>query len=90
MTLEEARIAVVEALNDTAHLFDNSELVGRLRSPEGDVALSELGLDSLDVVEWTVEIDRRTGVSLDPGEVSGVTMLSQVTALVASRAGENG
>ena len=85
MNLVEARIVVVEALNDTAHSFDSSAVSGRLRSPDGDIALSELELDSLDMVEWTVEIERRSGIALDTADLAGARMLSDVSAAVVAR-----
>ena len=86
MTLEEARIVLVEALNDTAHSFDSSAVSTRLRSPGADIALSELELDSLDMVEWTVEIEKRTGIGLDTADLAGAKMLSDVSAVLVARA----
>lgn len=86
MTLDEARAVLVGALNDTAHSFDSSAVSSRLRSADADIALAELELDSLDVVEWTVEIEKRTGIGLDTADLAGATMLSDVSAVLVKRA----
>jgi acyl carrier protein len=88
LTLDEARSVLVEALNDTAHSFDSSAVSGRLRTPGADIALNELELDSLDMVEWTVEIEKRCGVALDTADLAGLTNLSDVSALLVARAEE--
>jgi len=86
LTLEEARAVLVGALGDTAHSFDSSVVSARLRSPTADVALHELELDSLDMVEWTVEIEKRTGIGLDTADLAGARMLSDVAAVLVERA----
>ena len=88
MTSEEARAVLVGALADTAHSYDSSAVSVRLRSPGADIALSELELDSLDMVEWTVEIEKRTGIGLDTADLAGARMLSDVAAVLVERAGQ--
>ena len=85
MTLDEARSILVAALNETAHSFDRSTISGRLQSPDVDLRLSELELDSLDMVEWTLEIEKRTGISLDTADVAGAVTLSDVSAVLVAR-----
>jgi acyl carrier protein len=88
LTLEEARSVLVEALNDTAHSFDSSAVSARLRNPSADIALRELELDSLDMVEWTVEIEKRCGAALDTADLAGLTNLSELSALLVARVEE--
>ena len=88
MTLDEARIIVVASLNDTAHSADSSAVSARLRSPTADIALSEFELDSLDMVEWTIEIEKRTGIAIETAELAGAVMLSDVSAVLVARAEE--
>lgn len=76
---------VVEALNSTANAFNNPVVSDRLRRRDGSIGLEELGLDSLDVVEWCVEIENRTGLVLDPGEVNAVDTLGEVAALLVKK-----
>jgi acyl carrier protein len=85
MTEEDARRLVVEALGNTANSFNNPAVSDRLRQGDGSIGLEELGLDSLDVVEWSVEIESRTGVILDPGELNAVDTLGDVVALVVKK-----
>ena len=66
------RKLIVEALHRTANVFSNAAISDRLLDPNGIVGLDELGLDSLDRVEWSIEIEGDTGLTVDPGALSGL------------------
>lgn len=85
MTEAEARELIVAALNKTAHSFNNPAVSDQLQTPGADLALADLELDSLDIVEWTVEIEKETGVSLDTADINAASTLSDIVAVVASR-----
>lgn len=85
MNREEVRQLVVEALHQTANVFNNPAVTDRLRDPDGDVRLDEMQLDSLDLVEWSVAIENRTGLVIDPGEMAGAAQLSDIVAFVHAR-----
>ena len=53
--------------------------------PDGDVRLEELELDSLDLVEWGVEIEKRSGVVLDTADLASAGRLSDVVATVMAK-----
>jgi acyl carrier protein len=81
----EARVLVVEALHKAAGVLNDSAVSERLQNPGGDVMLDELGIDSLDVVEWTMEMEIRTGLVVDPGELAGAVTLSDVVQVIAAK-----
>ncbi|MBT9289198.1 acyl carrier protein [Prosthecodimorpha staleyi] len=81
----EARQIVVDALQKAMGTFDNSGLSTRLNDPAGDVALSELGLDSLTGIEWCMEIETATGLELDPAVLGRLDTLSAFVDHVAGR-----
>jgi len=85
MTAAEARAMIVEALHETARSFNNPAVSERLQSPDQDVRLEELELDSLDLVEWGVEIEKRSGVVLDTADLAGAARLSDVVATVMAK-----
>jgi len=88
MTESEARKLIVEALNQTAHSFNNPAVSDRLQTPGADLPLADLELDSLDIVEWTVEIEKESGISLDTADINAASTLSEVVAAVVQRAAE--
>ncbi|MDB5541567.1 MAG: hypothetical protein JWQ89_3294 [Devosia sp.] len=81
----EARSLVVAALNDAASVFNDAGVSDRLRSPNGDVTIEELNLDSLDMVEWTMQMEVRTGLIVDPAELAGAVNLSDVVQVIAAK-----
>lgn len=85
MTDAEARALIVEALHQTARSFNNPVVSERLQAPDGDLRLEELELDSLDLVEWGVEIEKRSGVVLDTADLASAARLSDVVDTVVAK-----
>jgi len=85
VTAAEARAMIVDALHETARSFNNPAVSERLQVPDGDVRLEELELDSLDLVEWGVEIEKRSGVVLDTADLASAGRLSDVVATVMAK-----
>lgn len=85
MTDAEARTLIVEALHQTARSFNNPAVSERLQAPDGDLALDELELDSLDLVEWGVEIEKRSGVVLDTADLASAARLSDVVKTMMAK-----
>lgn len=85
MTEGEARTMIVEALHKTANVFSDPSISDRLKDPHGEVHIEELKLDSLDLVEWCLEIESQTGLSIDPAEVATALSLADISRLVAGR-----
>lgn len=87
MTEAEARRLIVEALHQTARSFNNPAVSERLQAPDGDLELGELELDSLDLVEWGVEIEKRCGAALDTADLAAAGRLSDVVKTVMAKTG---
>jgi len=77
------------ALNDSVGHGTGDRLLPavseRLQVPDGDVRLEELELDSLDLVEWGVEIEKRSGVVLDTADLASAGRLSDVVATLMAK-----
>jgi acyl carrier protein len=85
VTDAEARTLLVEALHQTARSFNNPAVSERLQNPAADLPLADLELDSLDLVEWGVEIEKRSGIALDTADLAGASNLSQVVRTLMAR-----
>jgi hypothetical protein len=85
MTNENIRQAVIGTLEALDGLRDADSLA-RLRSPGGDMPIKELALESLDAIEWCMEIEERTGVEVDPADFQNIDTISDLIELVAARA----
>jgi len=85
VTAAEARAMIVDARHETARSFNNPAVSERLQVPDGDVRLEELELDSLDLVEWGVEIEKRSGVVLDTADLASAGRLSDVVATLMAK-----
>jgi acyl carrier protein len=87
---DDPRSLVIDALHKTTSVFNDPSVSERLRSPDSDVTLEEMGLDSLDLVEWSLALEGRTGLEIDPAELTGATQLSDVVRIVAAKLNARG
>lgn len=88
MTEQEAREMIVAALHKTANVFNNPAVSDHLQDAERNVTIEELQLDSLDIVEWGVEIEAQTGLTIDPAELNGAQSLQDVIKVVVEKFAE--
>jgi acyl carrier protein len=86
----EARTIVIEALDKTAGVSNDPAVTARLRSPQGDLTLEELGVDSLDLAEWALALEEMTGLVINPAELTGATNLSDVVNVIAAKLNARG
>lgn len=86
MTEAEARELAVAALHHTTGMLDRSSVSQRLRDPAGEVDMSELALDSLDLVEWSVEMEKLGGISIDTADLAAAGSLSDVVRVLMRQA----
>jgi hypothetical protein len=77
--------SVVDALQNLQGSPVENALAERLLQPDGDIAIRELGLESLDAVEWCMEIEVRTGVDIDPATYSALERLSDLVTAIEAR-----
>jgi len=85
MTDPKWREIVVEALNKATDALNNPLVSNQLRDPQTDVRIADLNIDSLDAVEWCMEIEERTGLELDPGELTDLATVDGLVAFVAGQ-----
>ena len=84
MTID-ARICVVQALKALQGQPVRTELADHLLQPSGDLPVADLGLESLDTIEWCMEIESRAGIEIDPADFVGLKTVSEIMAVVADR-----
>lgn len=88
MNEQEARALIIAALHKTANVFNNPSVSDRLQDGHSDVTMEELQLDSLDIVEWGLEIETQTELNIDPAELNGAQGLNDVVAVVVRKFAE--
>jgi acyl carrier protein len=82
---QEARNTIVTALHKTANVFNNPSISDRLQDPYSNVTMADLQLDSLDMVEWGLEIEAQTGLTIDPAELNSARTLDDVVKVVVEK-----
>jgi acyl carrier protein len=79
------RKLVVDALHSFSNVLNEPAIHRRLRAEE-DIPVADLGLDSLDAVEWCMEIEERTGLEIDPAQLTEYKTINALAAHIAARA----
>lgn len=79
------RQIVIEALQKVTNALDDPELAARLRDPSINTAIADLGIDSLDAIEWCMEIEARSGMELDPVELTTHGSIDKLVSLIVDR-----
>lgn len=79
------REIVVKALHKATDALNDPLVSNQLQDAESDVRITDLNLDSLDAVEWCMEIEERTGLELDPAALTNLDTVNDVAALVAGQ-----
>ena len=72
-------------LDEIKKLF--AEKLG-MTSVDETKALKDLGLDSLDVVELSFDLEDRYGITLDPEKLSAIKTVADLYAEIGSKLGE--
>ena len=78
------RELVLAALHKVTNALD-SPLAPRLRDPDTNVQIAELGIDSLDALEWCMEIEAQSGVEVDPAYLLTHNSIDALVELLAER-----
>jgi acyl carrier protein len=79
MSESTVRELVVGSLLKVLDLPSNSARSLRLQSTSGNPTIAELAIDSLDAIEWCMEIESRGGIELDPAELSPQTSIMSLS-----------
>jgi len=79
------RKMVIDALHKVTGASNNSERAARLQDSKINMAIADLGIDSLDAIEWCMEIEARSGVELDPVEITTHDSIDELVGLIVNR-----
>jgi acyl carrier protein len=85
MTEEAVRELIIETLRKVKHGTNDAELAVQLRAPGFDMPLADLGMDSLDTIEWCMEVETRSGIEIDPGDLVAHSTMRALVGLLAER-----
>ncbi len=88
MNYADARQIVVASLHKAANVLNDPRWSAKLTDPQGDVAIAGLELDSLDIVEWCMEIETRTGVEIDLADPAAFATIAEFARFLAERVGQ--
>jgi acyl carrier protein len=80
MTIDEAREHIVAAADYADNVLNKPSIAATLNSVHADMALADLGFDSLVAMEFCLNLEDRTGVPVDLGDLA---IHSTVNALAA-------
>ena len=86
MTFEEARSHILQAFNHTSSILSETRFASQLADPGQDIALSELGLDSLAAMEICMKIEDETGVEIDLGDLAIYSSINALARHLAAKA----
>jgi acyl carrier protein len=87
MTPDEARHHVVKAIHDVTNALHKQRFADFVRGRATDLALADLGLDSLEALEVCRILEEQTGIEVDLGDLLDSTSVNSLAALLVSRAG---
>jgi acyl carrier protein len=86
MTFEEVRAILVAALDNSGNALHNPRLASRLADATQDVAFGEFDLDSLAAIEICMEVEEKTGIEIDLGDLAQYGSVNALARAVAERA----
>jgi acyl carrier protein len=87
VTFEDVRAILVAALDNAGNALHNPRLSSRLADASQDVPFGEFDLDSLAAIEVCMEVEEKTGIEIDLGDLAQHGSLNALARAVAERAG---
>jgi len=85
MKFEEARAQVISAIQFATCGYNKDLIASKLADEYADLAFSELEFDSLAAMELCIEIEDRTGVEIDLGELALYPSVNDLAKFMAAR-----
>ena len=79
------REMVVDALHKVIGALNDPKLALQLWDPTTNTLIADLGLDSLHSIEWCMEIQARSGVEVDPAELTTFGSVDELVGLIVDR-----
>jgi acyl carrier protein len=89
MTFEEARDQILMAIHFAIGALDEKQVANILAARGGDVDLSDLGLDSIATMEMCLEIEEKTGIELDFGDLAQHFSVNALAKYMVARTTSN-
>ena len=86
MKFEEARREVISAVHVATGALNQKDVANKLAKRDGDVAFSELELDSLAAMQMCLEIEDKTGIETDLGDLAQHPSVNALAAFIVGRA----
>jgi acyl carrier protein len=85
MKFEEARAQVISAIQFASSALNEELIASKLADNGADLAFSELELDSLAAMELCIEIEDKTGVEIDLGDLALHASVNDLAKLMVAR-----
>jgi acyl carrier protein len=89
MTPAEARSRVIAAISKATPSIHQERVSRALADPGGDLAFSDVDIDSLAAMEMCVEIEDQTGVEVDLGDIARYPSVNQLASFIAGKKATN-
>jgi acyl carrier protein len=85
MKFDEARAEVISAIRSSTFEFNDALIASKLADMDGDLAFSEIEFDSLAAMQLCIEIEDKTGVEIDLGDLAQHASVNDLAKLVVAR-----
>lgn len=85
MTFEDARASIFAALHKSHGLLNDPLMDKRSRNPLADVSFDELELDSLEAMEFCLNVEDNVGLRVELGELLLHPSVNALAAALAER-----
>lgn len=88
LSLPEARQHVIDAVLATRGSLHDPAFANFIQ-PDQDISFAELEIDSLTAIEFCLEIEDRTGIEIDPGDLVSNPSVNALSAMLTSKQAKN-
>jgi acyl carrier protein len=85
MTLGEAREHVLAAIRSATTVIDDPRVMGELATPDGDIILAELDIDSLAAMKMCLDIEDSAGVEINLGDLAVHPTVNKLATFIVAR-----
>ena len=86
MRYEQARDEIISAIHFATGALNKEGVANRLAKPDGDIDFAELDLDSLAAMEMCLEIEDKTGIEIDLGDLAQHPSVNALAKFMVARA----
>ncbi len=86
MKYEQARDHVISAIQFATGALNKEGVANKLAKPGGDMDFAELDLDSLAAMEMCLEIEDKTGIEIDLGDLAQHPSVNALAKFMVARA----